>query len=109
MAVPLGVEAGLTEPHAPVLPQLTVHVTPALTESFKTVAVTFAVVLTCTEDAELATFTEIAGGGVVFELLEPPQATEVAIEANVTTRRTVIPKLIFRNFIAHLPLLQSWS
>ena len=67
------------DPQAPVLPQVTVQLTPALLESLETMAVSVAVALVCKDVGGELNVTEIIGGGGVL-LEPPPQATQTAAE-----------------------------
>ena len=104
---PLSVLVGLNEPQA-ALPQVTVQLTPALAESFSTVAEMPAMPFTARfckgEDIE----TEIAGGGVVVMVgLELLQATSAAIMPRLMRRRidlqnVFLREIILREVIVHL-------
>ena len=79
----------LPQAPAPLLPQLTDQVTPALAESFLTGAVSAAVALVRSEAGAPESVTEIAGAVVVVVLLlPPPHARSAAITAKTINKRT---------------------
>ena len=87
MAVPLAVEAELTEPQAPEVPQVTVHVTPPFLESLLTTAVRLAVAVATSEVGGVGLSARvIAAGGVTVMVAEADlvvSVTEVAMTVTV--------------------------
>jgi hypothetical protein len=91
VALPLAVWAGLNDPQAPALPQVTDQSTPLFDESLATDAVIEAVVLISRDDGGAALKeTAITGGGGGFEVeLAPPPHPTKAKSVNVPIRRRV--------------------
>jgi len=109
VAVPLGVDVGVKLPHA-ALPQVTVHLTPALELSLLTTAVMLVVVPTTSELGGAALkATEMAGGGVGGVLdPPPPQAVSQTVATTSAKREATWRGLIECLHYARCVLCPNW-
>jgi hypothetical protein len=95
---PLAVDALLNEPHAPLLPQVTVHFTPPFALSFPTFAVNWVCPLTASEDGDDASETEIAAGGFGFDPDPPHPLTKdtaaIAAARHISLDRVILSEVL---------------
>jgi hypothetical protein len=84
VAVPLGVVTGLKEPQAPLLLQVTLHMTPPFLVSLVTAAVRLAVALAATEAGGLLIVTEIAGAVTLMVAVADAAVPEEVVAVMVT-------------------------
>jgi hypothetical protein len=85
VAAPLAVCAGLNEPHAPALPQVTVQSTPLLAGSLETVALTVALALVCNVVGGAWVKTITMSGGVMVTTAETVLVGSAVEEAVIVT------------------------